>query len=69
MGTGSPPRFVYEIEPRTATAVGTAEETPGFDAPAVLKVAATASGQPVAVPLLIGPHQVRDRGPHPVTRE
>jgi hypothetical protein len=29
MVTGSPPRFVYEIEPRTATAVGTAEETPG----------------------------------------
>jgi hypothetical protein len=26
---GPPPWFVYEIEPRTATAVGTAEETPG----------------------------------------
>ena len=26
---GPPPWFVYEVEPRTATAVGTAEETPG----------------------------------------
>ena len=26
---GPPPWFVYEVKPRTATAVGTAEETPG----------------------------------------
>ncbi len=26
---GPPPWFVYEVQPRTATAVGTAEETPG----------------------------------------
>jgi len=26
---GPPPWFVYELKPRTATAVGTAEETPG----------------------------------------
>jgi hypothetical protein len=26
---GSPPWFVYEVKPRTATATGTAEETPG----------------------------------------
>ena len=26
---GPPPWFVYEVNPRTATAVGTAEETPG----------------------------------------
>jgi len=28
-GLGPPPWFVYELKPRTATAVGTAEETPG----------------------------------------
>jgi hypothetical protein len=27
---GPPPWFVYQIEPRTATATGTAEETPGL---------------------------------------
>src|SRR6185312_6345819 len=26
---GPPPWFVYEVKPRTATAVGTAEDTPG----------------------------------------
>ena len=26
---GPPPWFVYEVKPRTATAVGTAEESPG----------------------------------------
>ena len=26
---GPPPWFVYEVKPTTATAVGTAEETPG----------------------------------------
>ena len=26
---GPPPWFVYQVKPRTATAVGTAEETPG----------------------------------------
>ena len=38
---GPPPWFVYEVKPRTATAVGTAEETPGSTL-AVLKVGAIA---------------------------
>ncbi len=51
---GPPPWFVYEIKPRTATAVGTAEETPGSNALAVLKSARSA-----------GPREAIDR-PEPV---
>ena len=46
---GPPPWFVYEVKPLTATAVGTAEDTPGSNALAVLKLAQVASRRHGAV--------------------